>query len=86
MNINKSEVVICRVTPEDKQNLEKLSAQLCTNKTNALRFMIEYFSEMETDGVTVAKARLEMKNLRKRMGKTRAVLQKIESKRRLVTP
>ncbi len=86
MKINKTAVINFRVTPEDKRNLDKLAAELCTNKTETLRFMLQYFSEMETDGVTAAKARLEMKNLRKRMGKARATLQKIENKRRPVTP
>ena len=78
---NKSEVVICRVTREDKQNLEKLSVQLCTNKTDALRFMIQYFGEMKTEEVIERKTRMEMQNLRKRMGKARAILQRIDNKK-----
>ena len=63
MKINKTAVINFRVTPEDKRNLDKLAAELCTNKPETLRFMLQYFSEMETDGVTAAKARLEMKKL-----------------------
>lgn len=81
MKTNKSEVVICRVTREDKQNLEKLSVQLCTNKTDALRFMIQYFGEMKTEEVIERKTRMEMQNLRKRMGKARAILQRIDNKK-----
>ncbi len=81
MNTNKSEVVNFRVTREDKQNLEKLSVQLCTNKTNALRFMIQYFGEMETEEVIERKTRMEIQNLRKRMGKARAILQRIDNKK-----
>jgi pantoate kinase len=69
MNTKKSEVVICRVTREDKQNLEKLSVQLCTSKTDALRFMIQYFGEMETEEVIERKTRMEMQNLLKRMAR-----------------
>ena len=80
MNTNKTEVVMCRVTPEDKRNLEKLAGQICANKTEALRFMIQYFGEMETEEVIERKTRMEMKNLRERMQKARAILQKIDSK------
>ena len=86
MNMNKTAVINFRVTPEDKNNLNKLAAELCTNKTETLRFMLQYFSGMETDELTERKARLEMRNLRKRMSKARATLQKIENKRRPVTP
>jgi hypothetical protein len=81
MNTKKSEVVICRVTREDKQNLEKLSVQLCTSKTDALRFMIQYFGEMETEEVIERKTRMEMQNLLKRMGKARAILQRLDNKK-----
>ena len=84
--MNKTAVINFRVTPEDKNNLNKLAAELCTNKTETLRFMLQYFSGMETDELTERKARLEMRNLRKRMSKARAPLQKIENKRRPVTP
>ena len=84
--MNKTAVINFRVTPEDKNNLNKLAAELCTNKTETLRFMLQYFSGMETDELTERKARLEMRNLRKRMSKARATLQKIENKRRPVTP
>ena len=84
--MNKTAVINFRVTPEDKNNLNKLAAELCTNKTETLRFMLQYFSGMEPDELTERKARLEMRNLRKRMSKARATLQKIENKRRPVTP
>ena len=84
--MNKTAVINFRVPPEDKNNLNKLAAELCTNKTATLRFMLQYFSGMETDELTERKARLEMRNLRKRMSKARATLQKIENKRRPVTP
>ncbi len=31
MNMNKTAVINFRVTPEDKNNLNKLAAELCTN-------------------------------------------------------
>ena len=84
--MNKTAVINFRVTPEDKNNLNKLAAELCTNKTETLRCMLQYFSGMETDELTERKARLEMRNLRKRRSKARATLQKIGNKRRPVTP
>jgi predicted DNA-binding protein len=73
-------IINFRVSPEVKQTLEKLAEELCTNKTNTLRFMIEYFSEMKTGEVLVRKHTLEVQNLRKRLRKQNAELDRITSR------
>lgn len=77
---NQSAIINFRVSPEVKQNLEKLAKELCTTKTKTLRFMIEYFNEMKTGEVLVRKHTLEVQNLRKRLRKQNAELDRITSR------
>ena len=78
---NQSVAINLRVSPEVKQSLDKLSNELFTTKTKTLRFMIEYFSEMKTEEMLERKTLLEVQNLRKRMSKCNAELNRIANRR-----
>ena len=78
---NQSVAINFRVSPEVKQSLDKLSNKLFTTKTKTLRFMIEYFNEMKTEEMLERKTLLEVQNLRKRMSKCNAELNRIANRR-----
>jgi len=79
---NQSVAINFRVSPEVKQSLDKLSNKLFTTKTKTLRFMIEYFNEMKTEEMLERKTLLEVQNLRDRMSKCNAELNRITNRRK----
>ena len=84
MYSTKSEVINFRVTPEDNEKLERLSNGLSCNRTKALCFMIDYFSEMKTEEVLERKTLLEVQNLKKRLLKKKKELEKITSRKEIL--
>jgi len=84
MYSTKSKIINFRVTPEVNEKLVKLSGEFSCNKTKALCFMLDYFSEMKTEEVVECKTLLEVQNLKKRLLKKKKELEKITSRKEIL--
>ena len=84
MYSTKSKIINFRVTPEVNEKLVKLSSGFSCNKTKALCFMLDYFSEMKTEEVMECKTLLEVQNLKKRLLKKKKELEKITSRKEIL--